>query len=97
MAFGMSRRGVAAARSWSAVRGIGSNRAAGSWPQIICGGWALRFVPTCRLGSGGGLEHGVTQVAQGVVAAPSQLAGDGEDGELPVEALLNRSEVSVVG
>src|SRR4051794_29334369 len=48
-------------------------------------------------GSGSRSEDLIAQAAQGVVAAPGQLAGDGQQRELPVEAVVDLQEVGMVG
>ena len=50
-----------------------------------------------RGGSGSRSEDLIAQAAQGVVAAPGQLAGDGQQRELPVEAVVDLQEVGMVG
>ena len=97
MAFGVSRR-TWCGRSFlvGCPAGAGSNRVAGSWSQII-DWWTPARPPIGWRSSGGGREGGVAGVAQRVVAAAGELAGDGDQGDVGLEALTELPVVGVVG
>ncbi len=84
----------AAARSWSAVQAAWQQQGCGSWSQIIDRLDADTIGPGS---SSGGLVSGVADVAQGVVAAAGQFAGDGDQSQVGVEALAELAVVGVVG
>ncbi len=100
MAVGASpREKDVAAHSWSAVQPE-------DWQQQGCWEPATRSSIGGRVAAGqdggqggsggGGREGGISQVAQRVIAASGQFAGDREDRQLAVQPLLHRPEVGVV-
>src|SRR5215207_1646696 len=59
--------------------------------------WGLGARTRAADGSGDGLQGVVAELAQRVMRAAQQLAGDGEDGAVLAEALLELQVVGVVG
>ncbi len=93
MAFGVSRRtwcgrsflvGCPAELAATGLPGAGRRSSTGG-RRSAGPGW-----------SGSGLVAGVVEGAQRVVAAPRQLAGDGDEGDVRVEALAELAVVGVV-
>jgi hypothetical protein len=96
MAFGVSRQGVVRPLVLGRLSSrAGSNKVAGSWSQIIDGGRQRGRRFGHRL-SGGRGEGGLAGVAQRVVAATHKLAGDGDQGDVCLEAETQPSVVGVV-
>ena len=97
MAFGVSRREV--------VRPLVLGRlSSGGWQQQGCGElvadhrwWTPARPPIGDRLSGGGVEGHVAGVSQRVIAAANELAGDGDQGDVRLEAQTKPLVVGVVG
>jgi hypothetical protein len=89
------------------ARGRWRREQCGSWPQghllddgqrahgLFVGGGALDVVGCWRVVDG--CERVVSEVAEDVVCAPAEFAGDGEAGAVVVEAFGDLEVVGVIG